>query len=333
MKYSFEKSQQHWRALGRNALENGILKCEFTASGFETEIDAVGDVILEFEMKGIAGMFAVIVNNDYGHMQTYYFQPGKHRAIIATLTEKSVVRVVKLTEYSRMQLDLIGIEFDGKFGKCPDSKALKFDFYGDSLTCGYGNLSTNRNSPDPFGALEHGYLTWAALLAREYDADFNCICCSGQGFISDCGGNKEGIIDKYRDYALPSKGVLWDYSKYVADYVFINFGTNDINWCKNSNTPLDTDLLYSKAEALTDNIRRHYPDCNIIWALGFDSSNPYFTQMVDTYKKIAEKDGRMYVIDCLTCNQLGGDWHPNLDDHKLIFEKLKKELEKLNIGL
>lgn len=317
---------------GRTAFVNGWLMLDFTASGFEFSADFNNsDIKVHANIFADNGLIGVVIDNDYENMIHIPTVRGEQNITVAKkLNGIHTIKIVKLLEYSKGRFEIKSVIFDGVLKEAPAFRPLKFEFYGDSLTCGYGNLSSTRNSPDPFGYLEHGYKTWCVLLCEKMNAEMSAVSHSGQGVVTDCRGNKNGTIDKYWNMAVPSLGIRHDFS-YVPDYVFINIGANDVNYLRFiEDAAMDWNVFKANAKKLIDGIRKHAPECKIIFPLGFDSDNEPFRNIVKAYRELIEECNYkgIVVYDDISCNQLGGDWHPNLDDDVIMYEKLYKHLKE-----
>lgn len=146
------------------------------------------------------------------------------------------LRLIKLTENARGKLGLLELETDGILSSAPEEKKLQVEFVGDSITCGFGNEATDRDAPfDP--AEENGWITYAAVAARELDAEFNCVSVSG---ISANAPEKPmmpmapmrdlyAYTDRLYDDRAGSTPQKWDFAGHKKDLVLINLGTNDVN--------------------------------------------------------------------------------------------------------
>lgn len=317
---------------GRSAFVNEWLCLDFTASGFEFSADFNNsDVVIYADILADEGLIGVVIDGNYDNMYHIPTVRGKQNITIAEkLNGVHTVKMVKLLEFSRGRFEIKSIAFDGKFQDKPNEKPLKFEFYGDSLTCGYGNLCSTRNSPAPFGFLEHGYKTWCVLLCEKLGAEMSAVSRSGQGIVTDCTGNPEGTVEKYWNMAVPSLGIKWDFN-YIPDFVFINLCANDVNYLRFvKGAEMDWNKFKANAKRLIDGIREHAPDCKIVFPLGFDNNNEHFDNCVKAYKELISEENYKDVVvyDDISCNQLGGDWHPNLDDDVIMYEKLYAHLQK-----
>ena len=328
MDYKIFENKEYFNFKGRTAFVNERLCLDFTASGFEFKARFNNsDLKLETEIFSEYGLIGVVIDNDYNNMYHIPTVKGIQNITVAeNLNGEHIIKIVKLIEYNRGRYEISSVIFDGEFLEKPQEKALKFEFYGDSLTCGYGNLCTTRNSPDPFEFLENGYKTWCVLLCEKLGAEMSAISSSGQGVATDCGGRLDGVIDKYWDMAVPSLNVKWDFS-YQPQYVFINLGTNDITYLRSvEGARFDEALFEKNAKKMLNGIREKIPNCKIIIALGHDNTCEDFKLLTKCYKNVIKdyKDITLYAD--ISSNQLGGDWHPNLNDHKMMFEKLYNHL-------
>lgn len=328
MNYKIFENKDKFNFKGRTAFVNHKLCLDFTASGFEFKAKFNNsDLKISAEFFCDYGLIGIVIDNDFDNMKHIPVVKGVSNITVAeNLNGEHIIKIVKLLEYRNGRYEIDKVIFDGEFLEKPQEKTLKFEFYGDSLTCGYGNLCSTRNPPDPFGFLEHGYKTWCALLCEKFGAELSAISSSGQGIATDCEGRPEGVIDKYWDMAVPSLNVKWDFS-YQPQFVFINLGTNDITYLRFvEGAKFDEELFEKNAKKLLDGIREKIPNCKIIIALGHDNTCEEFKLLTECYKNVIKDYKDITLYDDICSNQLGGDWHPNLNDDKMMFEKLYNHL-------
>lgn len=106
------------------------------------------------------------------------------------------------------------------------------EFIGDSYTCGYGTESADRD--DPFeAATENCNLTYAAIAARYFNADYNLVSHSGQGICRnyDDFGRGYNMPDRYSQAFDLSKDIAWnpEMAPHRPDIVVIYLCTNDFS--------------------------------------------------------------------------------------------------------
>lgn len=143
---------------------------------------------------------------------------------------------------------------------------------GDSITCAYGSEAPNRNTGNT-AENENGYMSYAAIAARELDADIMMICWSGRGIYRNRGINDkpgEETIPAMFDRILPrSKKADWKTSSYVPDVVVINLGTNDLYRGKEKQKPALTEENYLGAyRQMIARLRSAYPKVQIVACIG-----------------------------------------------------------------
>lgn len=321
------------RLLGRAVCDNRILKTEMTASGFIFTAELQGEALLDLELFGEEpGLLGVEIDGNFDGMVALQVPVGRQTLPIAHLKGVHTIRVVKLNEYVRNRLWFYGLTIDGQALQPPAPKERRLDFFGDSLTCGYGNLSINRNYPDPFCLQEHGYRTYAAFLAQRLNAEFSVAAASGFGLCYSFSGNTADIADSFWNLALPSEKKLWDFSKFVAQDVFINLGTNDMNFAQNNRHPISFDMLYAAADKLISGIRANNPDCRIFIVAGFNGSlqNEYMN-LNAVYAEIVKAYSDVWFWGNIVTSQSGGDWHPNVADHQHAAEQIYNRLTQAGL--
>lgn len=297
---------------------------QMTAAGFAFRGDFSGKISVKLKWTGEWGIIGVLIDDDIDTMLTVNIdRDGEHE--LCSLRGIHTVQIIKLNEYSRNTIEFISLSFEGELCAAPEPKPLFFEFYGDSLSCGYGNLCVNRDKPNPFCPQENGYLTWCSFISRRLGADFAVAASSGQGIVTDCTGNPQGVVAKYWDVAVKQPLIKWDFSR-KADFVFIYLGANDMNYARFNEAKIDEQAFERNARTLIDGIRSHYPDCKILLLFGHDDGNEFFDVITGIYRKLCGEYNDMYLFDNLQSNQLGGDWHPSVADHRMIYSQLLEHM-------
>lgn len=150
----------------------------------------------------------------------------------------------------------------GKSLVAPEARPLrKVGFIGDSFTCGYGNEA-------PYGgsfsyATENADLTYAARMARHYNADCMMIAWSGKGMVRNYGAAGQTSPDPLPYYysricgtvAADNYAFAWQ-----PDVVVVALGINDFSTSPNP-TPAQYCGGYSN---FVRTIRGHYPNADIL---------------------------------------------------------------------
>ncbi|WP_413667017.1 SGNH/GDSL hydrolase family protein [Mucilaginibacter sp. Mucisp86] len=157
----------------------------------------------------------------------------------------------------------------------PDAKKRKIEFFGNSITCGYADEDTTGQDRGS-APYENGYLSYAALTARHFDAQYVCTSKSGIGITVSWFPLIMPEMYNRLDPTDPTS--IWNFKKYTPDVVVINLFQND-SWIVNQpNNPQFKERFGSKApepeqlikayKEFIKNIRKVYPKAQIVCALG-----------------------------------------------------------------
>ena len=194
------------------------------------------------------------------------------------------IEIFRRTEWGSGQTDFYGFKImsNAKLLDKSASKKRKIEFYGDSITAGLAVEDTSgRDRSDSI--FTNNYATYAALTARYFDADYQCICKSGIGMTVSW---DPLIMPELYDRLTPTDSKShWDFSLYRPDIVVVNLFQND-TWLVNlpehpefinrfgDKTP-DEAFLINAYQKFIAGLRVHYPDAHIICSLGsMDATKP-----------------------------------------------------------
>ncbi len=190
---------------------------------------------------------------------------------------KHQVQLFKRTEWDKGKTLFYGFELPDGVKLLPPSapKKRKIEFYGNSITCGYAN-EDSEGKDRWFGYFQNNYLTYAAITARHFDAQYYNNSKSGIGIlVSWFPFVMPDIYDRTDPTDSTSK---WDFSKYTPDIVVINLFQND-SWLVNmpnhdsfkhyfgTKAP-DEATIIAAYKSFVSSIRSKYPNASIICALG-----------------------------------------------------------------
>jgi hypothetical protein len=221
--------------------------------------------------------FTVIIDND--SISTLKLTSEKKQYKLASnLSEgKHTVELFKRTQFNMGKTSFyeFQIENNAKLLPKPINKKRKIEIYGNSISAGYGidDLSGKSRGDNKF---TNNYLAYGAITARYFNAEYNCICKGGIGImISWFPYTMPDIYDRLIPLDKNSK---WDFENYTPDIVVVNLFQND-SWLVNrpnkpefktafgSKPPTGEYIINSYKKFISD-IRKKYPNANIICALG-----------------------------------------------------------------
>ncbi|NMA37761.1 MAG: SGNH/GDSL hydrolase family protein [Papillibacter sp.] len=252
------------------------------------------------------------------------------------------ISVIKLSENSRGKSGLMELETDGEFLPPEEVKpSLYIEVVGDSISCGYGNESTE---PGFRTQEENGERAYGALAAKELKADYSCIAVSGCSVAAPTWlpgpDDSMGMEDMYRytDCLLEkelgrSEYTLWDFKAKPVDAVVINLGTNDATEIKMKGFSKESiDRFERHYEAFIESVRAlNGPDTLILCTLG---SMDYY--LYDNIKTVVNNYIRRTGDSRIKCRKFGGiipftegigaDTHPSAATHVRMGHELAQML-------
>ncbi|MHC4374824.1 MAG: GDSL-type esterase/lipase family protein [Planctomycetota bacterium] len=243
-----------------------------------------------------------------GHSVTYTAATGLTDAV-------HKIQLFKRTEGKEGEVAFKGFELDdGKSLVAPPARpSRRIEYYGDSITSGHSVASTTGDTDEGWG--KDNYYTYAAVTARNLNAEYHCIALSGVGLYVDkwwYGGN----MFNYYDRELNT--TTWDFSRWTPHIVVINLGQNDY-WGN-----------YSQAGAeqayvdLAQILRGHYPDAHIILALGSMNAtapaSPWPTYLQNAVDELNTTYGDAKVYSLIF--PYSGNPHPTIARHADMADQL-----------
>lgn len=349
---TYTANETNVKALGRTYFYDQVLWFSHSASGAEfilqgsyCEITFMGDETATASWgAGHEARIAVYLD-DRKVIDSLIDAETKSFSINQGELRGGIVRIVKLSEASDSTVGILKIMTDGTIAPPSDHNALKLEFIGDSITCGYG-------VDEELGGLystanEDATKSYAYKAARKLQADYSMVCFSGYGIISGYTGdgklNADSLLPPYYDRLGRSYGsfasgrrpehIQWDFKRYTPDLIIINLGTNDSSYCKEDS---------AKGEAFRDayveflkTVREKNPDSYILCTLGIMGTYlyPYVEQAVLRYRE--ETMDRLISSMQLTEQRLEDgyavDWHPSEITHEKASTQLVKYLNEIRI--
>lgn len=258
----------------------------------------------------------------------------------AESAEKHRITIVKLTENLKTELGIRSFFFDGAVAKpSPEAGKKRIEFIGDSITCGFGNMTKERDrlffTSDEDATRSHAYLA-AKLLGMEH----SLVCVSGICSTVNSGLPMEYAMDELYEYTDRiicdklaggiKKAALepYDFKGNPNDYVVLNLGTNDATGIGFSrDTAAEMAHFCAGYRNLIELIRR----CNgghthIVCALGSLSYYLYsdIEKIVDAYRReTGDKNISCFrYLGVSPMDGFGACGHPS----KITQEKMAKEI-------
>lgn len=255
--YRISDCRETIRLIGRTYLdkEQEIIYFNWTCSGMEFEF--TGNYLLAqcyavsaVEYDGIPPQapqrtvwpwIAVFLDNEEIPIRRMEISKEQETAIIfaSERIETHKIRIIKLSENAKGKVGIGSFFMEGSITNTRHiaEKRKLIEFIGDSITCGFGN-ETQEKERFFYPGEENGWMSHAAVTARILQADFNMICVSGITV-----GEGMGVINWP---LIPMKSIYpytdrlfeenqkknnplteWDFTQWIPDFIVINLGTND----------------------------------------------------------------------------------------------------------
>ena len=252
--------KQSVRFFGRTVpTEDGVF-CNWSGSGFTftftgTAAQAVFSSLREIPGENPVYMGVFVDESPYLSARFPITKSGETYTLAERLPYGThTVRVVRETEIYYGFIAVQSLETDGTAEGKPPLPPFRLEFIGDSIICGYGNISSVAN-PEFTTAEENFTDTFAFQCASLLRADYAVVAASGNGFAHHYGCETGNLIPELYDYTdklfADAKGIApqkWDFSRDACNAVIIKLGPNDSQFCFGADLPEEE----RKAELLAE---------------------------------------------------------------------------------
>lgn len=235
------------------------------------------------------------------------------------------IKVVRVNHEVRGVITIDSLEIDGKILIPNNKPVLKFEFFGDSITAGYG---VNQDGTEDTISNEDGTVTYAYLTTQHLKAQGNFMCYSGVS-VSLPYWVEWIVPDRFERYSYSTEATPWDFTKYIPDYVVINLGTNDSGIIE-LGRGVGEDFTKEYLRFLFD-LRKYYKNTKIICSYGMMGVNEVIR---DSIKKAVElsNDNNIYFLEYVPVDCGGYNGHPSKIGQKDGADQLIKFIEKISIN-
>lgn len=269
--------------------------------------------------------FNAILDGDIHHPVVIACKEGEHVYTIANdLSEGEHTLVL----YKRTEGEEGGVIFSGILLKAnaelltpPPRPTRRIEFYGDSITSGYG-IEALEGAAEDLPCDKNNFLSYAAICARDVQAEAHMIAQSGIG-----------IMTSWVDFIMPAfyqqvnavgeNQSRWDFSQWTPDVVVINLFQNDYGLIDQElrivPAPND-DVCINKYKDFIEALIRHYPEAYFICSLGGMAAVKegsrwpgYIARAVECLRGANPKLN----IDTLFFNYIGQEGHPRVHHNQI----------------
>ncbi|MCE6994966.1 cellulose binding domain-containing protein [Saccharothrix sp. S26] len=310
--------------VGRVRAAEGVARYTWPGIYFESRFRGTGVGIV---LNDAANDYDVQVD---GTTVASLVTPGRVTRWITGLTNaEHTVRLVKRTESAWAAGEFGGFlpAAGGAILDKPAARTRQIEFIGDSLTAGYGNLSTTRDCSANGGVDRNTNtdLTFGALTARGLGADYQVNAHSGRGMVRNYnGGEPDTTFRTFYERGLQNvPGDVWrNPATWRPQLVVVGLGTNDFSTAINPGEPWTADSLvaaYKTAyQGSIDKLRTQYGPDTVIVVSATNLFAQTAQQVVTERNARGDNRVRFWNYDNPGLDRLGCDWHFSLADHRLI---------------
>jgi len=217
---------------------------------------------------------------------------------------------------------------DGSFAS-PLPRSRKILAIGDSITCGYGNEAATSKEGNTIEN-QNGYMSYAAIAARDLDADLMMVCWSGKGLYRnlDRTNDRVAALPDLFEQTLPmSKDETWNHHRFIPDVISINLGTNDMGRLGNKEPLKQEDYERAYAKFIT-RLRSFAPNAKIIISIGPMTNEPVATWL----PKIAAQFKNVSVLiypPYAERDESAGHGHPSVKKDLMMARRLEGQIREM----
>jgi hypothetical protein len=246
------------------------------------------------------------------------------------------LQLYKRSEWGDGNTNFYNFQFDNAANILPPPavKSRAIEFYGNSITAGYA-VEDYSGRDSYLSRYKNNYITYAALTARHYNAQWSFIAKSGIGVtVGYYALTMPEIYDRLDPLDENSK---WDFKKYTPQVVVINLFQNDAGVIQSASSPLyearfghtppTEEFIVNTYKNFVKNIRSKYPNASIICALGSMSAcKPGSVWPGYIQKAVTQlKDKNIYSFIFTYKNTPG---HPTVKEHQAMADELTGFIDK-----
>ena len=351
------------KTIGRTYLNNDMLYANFSgsgvwfkASGNKLKIDLLAT---KYDEENSRPYVSVLIDN-----ARYDFPLDKELNTIELPLEygEHFIHILKRTETSVSHMAIKDILVDN-FIIFEDEPRLNIEYYGDSLTCGFGAMSTDPS--EPFRTSTESFLdSYSYMVAKALNANYSAISISGfpvyksrwnQSFPIDSVADMISISSYKEDDTIETV-IPWDNTIYKPDLVIINLGTNDQSFLTEGQDWVDKLIEETKSfeaaqthpqyeehlvnfrqrivKFLEDLFKTYGKDLKVLYLMGMIDVWPFVYDAIEG--AIADFNNPNVYYHRLTGptkdSIFGAVWHPSKVMHEKTAEEILEVIKQNNLG-
>ena len=233
--------------------------------------------------------------------------PGKHQVVLAKRTGP---------QWAEVKVLGLRLEAHARLLDPPPAPARRLEFVGDSLTVGYGNEGPGLECAE-LPVYENSSLAWARLCSEALGAEAQLIANSGHGLLRNYGApgprSDDAMPSRYNGCLFTDAKGRWDRGRYQPHCSVVLLGSND-----HSTEPVpQAEDFVAAYRAFLGRVREGRPGMAILCASVAESPSASRVSRVVKEEQAAGHKVKALVLPPASTAQLGCDWHPKLEVHRL----------------
>lgn len=214
----------------------------------------------------------------------------------------------------------------------------RIDFFGDSDSVGYGNTSTSRTCPgENVFLLTDATQAWPALLAEHFHASPSVMARSGIGLVRNLSGSTtQPPMAVLHDRLLPSdpSSAVPSTHQPAPWLTVLALGDNDFSVPLEPTEPwLDKNALMSDFVRALDHLLRtrlrDFPGRPILLLSYAELGQDAHIGISAVSRRLAAEGQPVFDIMLPRLDRRACHWHPSLDDHRMIADRLILAIDDL----
>ena len=228
--------------------------------------------------------------------------------------------ICKNTESNIGPIELIGIN-SSPLITLSKKPLRKIECFGNSITCGTGSdMSEVACGKGRWEDQHNAYMSYGALVARKFNAQWQLSSYSGIGLIHSCCNMDFTMPDAFDKIGLKPGTPIWDFKNYTPDIVTICLGQND--------GIQDSTVFCSAYVKFIQTLRTKYPQAQIICITSPMANEALRAAMksyltgVELYMK-QQADTKVHTYFFSKSWNNGCDAHPSMAEHQEIADELE----------
>lgn len=319
---------------GRMDKEADGLWLEYTATGFSVKF--VGTklnltyVVEESYPENFTPYVTVVVDDESYEEASCY--PCPKDGIISVETDDGyhTVRVYKRSEGQRSRVKITGVYTNGHFVENRESSERLIEFFGDSITAGYGNRGVGSGF---YTKDQDGLATYAFLAAQKLNAEASVVAASGKAINMNIWNGNVKIPDllNYTTFTNAAPYV----PERIPQVVVINGGANDMTYINQATSDADVKareeaFVEAYAQFLQD-IAEMYEGTTILCCTNMLGEGSLIRPLIEEAISRAEVEN-VHLLTLPSAHQdgiLGADGHPAVVTHQKAATVLEEKIREL----